>query len=113
MEDAESRMSQSMRQSWEDDTILRDGVLPYTRPSHPRSTDSNDATAKSSLPVVRHAIRNERVAADNKMDRMTIWMQNVESTYFPFDPLLGSRVLTKRLLQRWWKMHVNISPRRT
>jgi len=36
--------------------------------------------ANSSLPVVRHAVRNERVAADARMDRMTIWMRNVESS---------------------------------
>ena len=35
--------------------------------------------ADSSLPVVRHAVRNERVAADARTDRMTIWMRNVES----------------------------------
>jgi serine/threonine-protein kinase GIN4 len=46
---------------------------------HSPSCSSVNVTAKSSLPVVRHAIRNERVAADSRLDRMTIWMQNVES----------------------------------
>lgn len=41
--------------------------------------DSTDA-AKSSLPVVRHAVRNEELAAANNLDRMTIWIRNVEST---------------------------------
>ena len=41
--------------------------------------DSGDA-AKSSLPVVRHAVRNEELAAANNLDRMTIWIRNVEST---------------------------------
>lgn len=27
---------------------------------------------------MRHAIRNEQVAADNRLDRMTIWIRNVE-----------------------------------
>ncbi|CAK5284112.1 unnamed protein product, partial [Mycena citricolor] len=35
-------------------------------------------SVKSSLPVVRHALHNERVAEDNRMDRMAIWMRNVE-----------------------------------
>ena len=41
--------------------------------------------ANSSLPVVRHAIRNERIAAENQMDRMTLWIKNVErlSPLFP------------------------------
>jgi hypothetical protein len=29
--------------------------------------------------VVRHAVRNERLAQDNNIDRMTAWIQNVES----------------------------------
>ncbi|KAF8132205.1 hypothetical protein K438DRAFT_1998613 [Mycena galopus ATCC 62051] len=58
-DDAASRRSPSLRrESWEDEAFERD--------------------AKSSLPVVRHAVHNERVAADNRMDRMAIWMRNVE-----------------------------------
>ncbi|KAF9468652.1 kinase-like domain-containing protein [Collybia nuda] len=56
--DTESGRSQSERESWEDEVLLDD--------------------AKSSLPVVRHAAHNERIAADARMDRMTIWMRNVE-----------------------------------
>ena len=36
----------------------------------------------SPLPVVKNAAESERVAADSRMDRMTIWMRNVESTCF-------------------------------
>ncbi|KAJ7451595.1 hypothetical protein FB451DRAFT_702631 [Mycena latifolia] len=58
-DDTVSRRSPSLRrESWEDEALERD--------------------AKSSLPVVRHAVHNERVAADNRMDRMAIWMRNVE-----------------------------------
>ncbi|KAF9046191.1 hypothetical protein BJ165DRAFT_1134254 [Panaeolus papilionaceus] len=32
----------------------------------------------SPLPVIRNAAENERIAADSRMDRMTIWMKNVE-----------------------------------
>nr|GAT42888.1 predicted protein [Mycena chlorophos] len=46
------------RESWEDELLERE--------------------AKSSLPVVRHAVHNERVGADNQADRMAIWMRNVE-----------------------------------
>ena len=58
--------------------MLRDGVshLIYSSPAHGLH---DNTTAKSSLPVVRHAMRTERVAADSRLDRMTIWMQNVES----------------------------------
>ncbi|KAJ7132934.1 kinase-like domain-containing protein [Mycena filopes] len=58
-DDAVSRRSPSLRrESWEDEAFERD--------------------AKSSLPVVRHAVHNERVGADNRIDRMAIWMRNVE-----------------------------------
>ncbi|KAJ7754129.1 hypothetical protein B0H14DRAFT_3117158 [Mycena olivaceomarginata] len=58
-DDTVSRRSPSpRRESWEDEALERD--------------------AKSSLPVVRHAVHNERVAADSRMDRMAIWMRNVE-----------------------------------
>ncbi|KAJ7784292.1 hypothetical protein B0H16DRAFT_1491934 [Mycena metata] len=58
-DDAVSRRSPSLRrESWEDEAFERD--------------------AKSSLPVVRHAVHNEQVGADNRMDRMAIWMRNVE-----------------------------------
>ncbi|KAJ7689156.1 hypothetical protein B0H17DRAFT_643200 [Mycena rosella] len=57
-EQLDDRSSVSRRESWEDEALERD--------------------AKSSLPVVRHAVHNERVAADNRLDRMAIWMRNVE-----------------------------------
>ncbi|TFY71842.1 hypothetical protein EVG20_g1148 [Dentipellis fragilis] len=56
--DATLDMDVSERQSWEDDELLQQ--------------------ANSSLPVVRQAMRNERVGADNRADRMSIWLQNVE-----------------------------------
>ncbi|EJD40487.1 kinase-like protein [Auricularia subglabra TFB-10046 SS5] len=34
--------------------------------------------ANTSLPVVHHAIRTERIAAENQLDRMSLWIQNVE-----------------------------------
>ncbi|KIK69680.1 hypothetical protein GYMLUDRAFT_34080 [Collybiopsis luxurians FD-317 M1] len=56
--DAESRDSRSERESWEDEECVR--------------------AVKSSLPVVKHAAHNEQVAADNRVDRLTLWMRNVE-----------------------------------
>ncbi|OBZ68659.1 Serine/threonine-protein kinase par-1 [Grifola frondosa] len=58
IDEDESRMSLSERESWEDDALVR--------------------RAKSSLPVVRHAVRNEEMSAANQLDRMTIWIRNVE-----------------------------------
>ena len=37
----------------------------------------------SPLPVIKNAAESERVAADSRMDRMTIWMRNVESRFYP------------------------------
>ncbi|KAF5389193.1 hypothetical protein D9757_003418 [Collybiopsis confluens] len=56
--DVESKGSRSERESWEDEACVR--------------------AVKSSLPVVKHAAHNEQVAADNRADRLTIWMRNVE-----------------------------------
>ncbi|KAJ3731278.1 hypothetical protein DFJ43DRAFT_438028 [Lentinula guzmanii] len=56
--DAESRGTHSERESWEDEECVR--------------------AVKSSLPVVKHAVHNEQVAAENRVDRMTLWMRNVE-----------------------------------
>ncbi|OSX59648.1 hypothetical protein POSPLADRAFT_1075257 [Postia placenta MAD-698-R-SB12] len=53
-----SRKSISARASWEDDVLVR--------------------KANSSLPMVRHAVRNEELAAANQLDRMTLWARNVE-----------------------------------
>jgi hypothetical protein len=43
---------------------------------------------------VRHAIRNERLTADNRLDRMAIWMKNVESGYLLIALHLIERKLT-------------------
>ena len=40
------------------------------------------STPVSLLPVIKNAAESNRVAADSRMDRMTIWMRNVESTCF-------------------------------
>lgn len=48
----------SEHMSWEDEGLVRQ--------------------ADTSLPAVRQAIHNERVGADARTDRMTIWMRNVE-----------------------------------
>ncbi|KZT28346.1 hypothetical protein NEOLEDRAFT_916115 [Neolentinus lepideus HHB14362 ss-1] len=49
--------STGSRESWEE-AVIRD--------------------ANCTLPAVREAFKNERVGADNQVDRMTIWMRNVE-----------------------------------
>ncbi|KAG6853053.1 hypothetical protein C0991_007197 [Blastosporella zonata] len=54
----ERRKSIAKRESWEDDILLHN--------------------VPSGLSSVRQAARDERVAADAHMDRMTIWMRNVE-----------------------------------
>lgn len=33
----------------------------------------------SPLPVIKNAAESEKMAADSRADRMTIWMKNVES----------------------------------
>ena len=40
------------------------------------------STPVSLLPVIKNAAESDRIAADSRMDRMTIWMRNVESTCF-------------------------------
>lgn len=42
---------------------------------------SDQIQVKSSLPVVKHAVHNEQVAAENRADRLTLWMRNVERQY--------------------------------
>lgn len=79
-DDTVSRCSPSpRRESWEDEALERDGTpyAVYLSPILPFFL------AKSSLPVVRHALHNERVAADSRMDRMAIWMRNVEREFLP------------------------------
>ena len=41
---------------------------------------SSSRTVISPLPIIKNAAESEKVAADARMDRMTIWMRNVEST---------------------------------
>ncbi|KAF8510407.1 hypothetical protein BU17DRAFT_70068 [Hysterangium stoloniferum] len=53
-----TRPSKDTKESWESDAAVH--------------------IAKSSLPTVCHAIINEQIAADNHLDRMTIWIWNVE-----------------------------------
>ncbi|KAF8073913.1 hypothetical protein FPV67DRAFT_774267 [Lyophyllum atratum] len=57
-EDVALTRGKSNDASWEDDILLHN--------------------APSGLPSVRHAAHDERIAADARMDRMTIWMRNVE-----------------------------------
>lgn len=47
-----------------------------------RGPNLTSLLAKSSLPIVRHAVRNEELSAANQLDRMTIWIRNVESMSF-------------------------------
>lgn len=68
------RSSEETKESWENDSAVRNGMeLPLSA-----NLKGSLVVAKSSLPVVRHAIRNEQIAADNRLDRMTIWIRNVE-----------------------------------
>lgn len=85
-DELESRRSVSQRASWEDDVLVREGKSRRCRISEGRALTGPEFgclfAANSSLPVVRHAIRNEHVAAANQLDRMTIWIKNVESAFF-------------------------------
>ena len=38
------------------------------------------SVVKSSLPGVCQTVRYKRIAEDTQMDRMTLWMRNVDST---------------------------------
>ncbi|PPQ85184.1 hypothetical protein CVT25_004191 [Psilocybe cyanescens] len=51
-------------EAWETEV---DGSLPEIQSALP-----------SPLPVIRNAAESEQIAADSRMDRMTIWMRNVE-----------------------------------
>ncbi|KAF7314512.1 Protein kinase domain-containing protein [Mycena kentingensis (nom. inval.)] len=67
--------TRTLPQEIQDDTVSRRSPSP-TRESW--EDELLERQAKSSLPVVRHAVHNGRVAADNQADRMAIWMRNVE-----------------------------------
>lgn len=78
-DDDQSRMSLSERMSWEDDSLVRKGTSVLCYHLDVVLMTGQSAPAKSSLPVVRHAVRNETLSAANQLDRMTIWIRNVES----------------------------------
>jgi len=72
-----TRAEQSTRQSWEDESLIRQGQSVH---SIATGVDTNiESTANSSLPAVRQMIHTERVGDDNHMDRMSLWLQSVES----------------------------------
>ncbi|KAG6878514.1 hypothetical protein C0993_005445 [Termitomyces sp. T159_Od127] len=54
------------------------GAVPLTPSSSSGSPVGSFSTAPSVLSSVRQAAEDERVAADARMDRLTIWMRNVE-----------------------------------
>lgn len=57
--------------------------------------------ADSSLPGVRHLVHTRRVAEDNNGDRMSLWLQNVESERFlPFSVELELIFLQRLSLRR-------------
>ncbi|KAH8108678.1 hypothetical protein DFH11DRAFT_1066492 [Phellopilus nigrolimitatus] len=73
-EDHETELGIGHRESWENDSLIRD--------------------AKSSLPVVRHALHNEQVAADNKYDRLSLWVRNVEQVVQEAKETFASSTIT-------------------
>ena len=69
----------SDRPSWENE-ILHEGMISSYRVNLGLSLFPKYlAIANSSLPAVQQALRNQRVGADSRADRMNIWLQNVES----------------------------------
>jgi hypothetical protein len=71
----ETRREISVRQSWEDDSLIREGACSF----YICLELTKYRIANSSLPTVRHAVRNERFARENNDDRMNLWIHNVES----------------------------------
>ena len=68
------------KESWEDESFVRDG-MPNEQSCERRLTRLFYVhSVKSSLPVVKHAKHNEQIAADNKADRMSMWIRNVEGS---------------------------------
>ncbi|KAF8799033.1 hypothetical protein BYT27DRAFT_7202794 [Phlegmacium glaucopus] len=70
-------------------TPARGLSFDVTRPQEPKvstkdgkeawATDADGSLPEiSPLPVIKNAAESERIAADSRMDRMTIWMRNVE-----------------------------------
>ena len=64
----------------------------------------------SPLPVIKNAAESERVAADSRMDRMTIWMRNVESKFHPKPVLCPKSNSQPKSLQRSSKTPSKTSP---
>lgn len=54
----------------------------------------------SPLPIIKNAAENEKIAADARMDRMTIWMRNVESMFYNLSHLDLSFTHYRSRLQR-------------
>lgn len=76
-----SRQSASASESlsWEGD-VSRECMSEFLH-SRMDSSDASDFIARSSLPVVRQVARTEQVAAENQLDRMTLWIKSVESKW--------------------------------
>jgi hypothetical protein len=73
-----TRVEQSTRQSWEDESLIRQGQSTHSS-THGNGELTVKITANSSLPVVRQMVHTERVGEGNQADRMSLWLQNVES----------------------------------
>lgn len=98
-----SRKSISARASWEDDVLVRKGEQSSRRPFPSQILVKADI-ANSSLPMVRHAVRNEELAAANQLDRMTLWARNVESKLILV--MWSSRIVINIAAQRSSKTRV-------
>ena len=97
-----TRIEQSVRQPWEDESLIRQGQSACSL--FVGMDAEHKPTADSSLPGVRQMVRTGRVGEDNNMDRMTLWLQSVESKWsflFAFGFLLNSP-------QRWLQTHDRI-----
>ena len=75
-----TRAEQSTRQSWEDESLVRQGQSCALLRSH--LWVLRGSIADSSLPGVRQMVHTRRVGEDNNTDRMSLWLQNVESEEF-------------------------------
>jgi hypothetical protein len=63
------------RKSWRDLSTVINGEPPLMFLNCIKATTSG---SKSSLPAVQQAVRNVQMAAENRLDRMTIWIRSVE-----------------------------------
>ena len=73
-----TRIEQSTRQSWEDESLIRQGQ-PTRSATYGNGELTIELTADCSLPAVRQMVRSEKVGEDNYVDRMSLWLQSVES----------------------------------